>query len=87
MRYEYVTENICAWQINFDLEGNVVKNVEFLGGCDGNVKAVSKLVEGMTVEKLVELLEGNTCGENYTSCADQLVQGVKAAYAEQKAKD
>ena len=62
------------------------RNVSFEGGCHGNLQGNSKLVEGMTVEKLVELLEGNTCGENYTSCADQLVQGVKAAYAEQKAK-
>ncbi len=84
MRYEYMPEYICASQINFDLEGNVVRNVQFIDGCDGNLKAISKLVEGMTVEKLEEILAGNTCETRPTSCADQLVQAVKAAYADQQ---
>lgn len=86
MRYEYTTENTCSKQINFDLEGNVVSNIEFIGGCNGNLKAISKLVNGWTVEKIEEMLAGNTCGTRPTSCADQLVQAVKAAYADQKAK-
>ncbi len=80
MKYEYRTMGTCAKRITFDLEGNIVKNVVFYGGCDGNLKAVSKLVEGRTVEEIVEKLLGNTCGYKKTSCADQLAQAVKAAY-------
>lgn len=86
MHYEYMPENICASQIDFDLEGNIVKNVVFTDGCDGNLKAIAKLVEGMTVEKIVEILSGNTCESRPTSCADQLVQAVKAAYEDQKGR-
>ena len=65
--------------ISFELEGNVVKNVHFLGGCNGNLKAVSKLVDGMTVEEIEAKLKGNTCGPKPTSCADQLCIGLRQA--------
>ena len=79
---QYTTRNVCASMIKFDLEGNVVTNVSFQGGCNGNLKAVSKLVDGMTVEKIEEILKGNTCGMRNTSCADQLAQAVRKAYDE-----
>lgn len=82
MRYEYKTKGVCASMIRFDLEGNVVSNVSFMGGCNGNLKAVSKLVEGMTVEQIEGYLKGNTCGMRSTSCADQLAQAVRKAYEE-----
>lgn len=84
MRCEYKTKGVCASKISFDLEGNVVSNVSFLGGCNGNLKAVSKLVEGMTVEQIEGYLKGNTCGMRNTSCADQLAQAVRTAYDENK---
>ena len=84
MRCEYKTKGVCASKISFDLEGNVVSNVSFLGGCNGNLKAVSKLVEGMTVEQIEGYLKGNTCGMRTTSCADQLAQAVRTAYDENK---
>ena len=84
MRCEYKTKGVCASKISFDLEGNVVSNVSFLGGCNGNFKAVSKLVEGMTVEQIEGYLKGNTCGMRNTSCADQLAQAVRTAYDENK---
>ena len=62
MRYEVRPQNVCARMITFDLEGDVVKNVAFTGGCNGNLKAVSKLVDGMTVEQIEGYLKGNTCG-------------------------
>ncbi len=82
MTYEYKTKGVCANLIRFDLEGNVVKNVAFNGGCNGNLKAVSKLVDGMTVEQIEGYLKGNTCGPRPTSCADQLALAVRAAYEE-----
>lgn len=82
MRCEYKTKGTCASFIKFDLNGNVVTDVSFMGGCNGNLKAVSKLVEGMTVEQIEGYLKGNTCGMRNTSCADQLAQAVRKAYEE-----
>ena len=67
-------------EIRFELDGNVVKNIEFIGGCNGNLKAISKLVDGMTVEQIEDKLAGNTCGPRPTSCADQLAKAVRQAY-------
>ena len=80
MRYNYETENTCAQRISFDLEGNVVKNIEFFGGCNGNLKAIAKLLEGSTVQEIQEKLLGNTCGRRPTSCTDQLAIAVQKAY-------
>lgn len=80
MRYSYKPKGICAWQIDFDIDGNVVKNIEFKGGCNGNLKAISKLLEGQTVEYIETKLKGNTCGMKPTSCADQLAIAVRNAY-------
>lgn len=82
MHYQYKTENTCAQFITFDLEGNVVKNIEFHGGCNGNLKAIAKLLEGSTVEHIENQLRGNTCGRRPTSCADQLAIAVRKAYNE-----
>lgn len=67
-------------EIEFDIDGNVVHNVSFYGGCNGNLKAISKLVDGMTVEQIEAKLRGNTCGRRTTSCADQLAIAVRQAY-------
>lgn len=80
MRYEYKTENTCAQSISFDIEGNVITNIEFYGGCNGNLKAISKLLDGSTVEQIESKLLGNTCGRRPTSCADQLAKAVRTAY-------
>lgn len=85
MRYSYQPRGICAMQINFDLNDNVVSNIEFIGGCNGNLKAISKLVDGWTVEQIEDKLRGNTCGPKPTSCADQLAVAVRAAYNRQNA--
>ncbi len=81
MRYTYKTQNTCSQRIEFDLEGNVVKNVRFLdGGCPGNLQALPRLVEGMTVEEIEKKLGGILCGRRGTSCADQLSKAVREAY-------
>lgn len=69
-------------QISFDLNGDKVSNVDFYGGCNGNLKAISKLVDGMTVDKIEQTLKGNTCGYKKTSCADQFAIAVRSAYNE-----
>lgn len=84
MRYEYQPENVCPVRISFDIEGDVIRNVSFLGGCNGNLKAISKLVDGWTVEKIEQYLKGNECGRKQTSCADQLARAVRRAYDESK---
>ena len=86
MRYTYQTQGVCARAISFDLDGDVVSAVEFHGGCPGNLKAISRLVDGMTVDRIEEYLKGNTCGHKPTSCADQLAIGVRAAYEKQAAE-
>ena len=85
MRYSYKTKMTCSQQINFDIDGNVISNIEFVGGCNDNLKAISKLVDGWTVEKIESYLSGNTCGMRPTSCADQLARAVRAAYDETRA--
>ena len=79
MRYHYPTVIVCSSMISFDLDGNVVSNIQFTGGCNGNLKAISKLVNGWTVEKIEEYLKGNLCGKRGTSCADQLAKAVRKA--------
>ena len=83
MQYKYRTQGVCSQSITFDLEGDVVRNISFFGGCDGNLKAISKLVDGMTVGTIEEILKGNTCGSKNTSCADQLARAVRKAYDEE----
>ena len=82
MRYEYKTENTCSQIISFDIDGNVITNIKFYGGCNGNLKAIAKLLEGATVEEIEEKLLGNTCGRRPTFCTDQLARAVRAAYNE-----
>ena len=90
MRYTYKTEKTCSTEISLDISGDVVTGVSFVGGCHGNLQAVPRLVEGLTVSQITEKLKGIDCRGRGTSCADQLVCAVNAAYeAEQKylAKD
>ena len=84
MRHNMPTEMTCSRMISFDLNDNVVTNIEFMGGCNGNLKAISKLVDGWTVEKIEEYLLGNLCGQRPTSCADQLARAVRKAYEQAK---
>ena len=82
MRYSYKTKNVCATRIDFDLTDGVVSDISFYGGCNGNLKMISKLLEKRRAEDIVSVCEGNSCGGRPTSCADQLAQAVKAALRE-----
>lgn len=78
--YEYLTENTCSQLISLDLDGDIVHNVRFTGGCNGNLKAIPLLIEGWTVSQICEKRSGVICGRRPTSCADQLAKAVTAAY-------
>ena len=84
MRFDYQTQGTCSKTISFEIEGDVVRNVTFLDGCDGNLKAVSTLVDGWTVEEIEAKLSGIICGKRKTSCADQLAKAVRAGYEAQQ---
>ncbi len=84
MNYTYRTNSVCTKEISFQIDGNVITDVQFNGGCNGNLKAISKLIDGWTVEQIEEKLSGNTCGGRPTSCADQLAKAVRLAYEENK---
>ena len=79
MQYEYKTSGTCSQRIYFEIEDGKVKNVEYFGGCNGNLKGISSLVEGMDVDEVITRLEGTTCGMKPTSCPDQLAQALKKA--------
>ena len=78
--YTYKTSGVCSQKIDFDLtdDGKII-NITFLGGCNGNLKAISKLCEGKDAKEIAQILEGNTCGYKQTSCADQLSKAINEA--------
>lgn len=78
--FDYLTEGTCSKVISMDIDGDVVKNIEFLGGCAGNLKTISLLLEGGTVDQIEGKLSGITCGRRPTSCSDQLAKAVRAGY-------
>ncbi len=83
MEHIYQTENTCAKRISFELDGDIVHNVKFLdGGCPGNLQAVPRLVEGMSVSEIEKKLKGINCGFRGTSCADQLTKALRKALDE-----
>lgn len=79
MQFEYRTKGTCSQRIIFEIEDDVLKNVQFLGGCNGNLKGISSLVEGMNVDEVIAKVEGIQCGFKSTSCPDQLAKALKEA--------
>lgn len=84
MTYIYDTHGTCSSKIELELQGNIIKKVHFVNGCSGNSQGVAKLVEGMTVEAVMEKLSGISCNGRYTSCPDQLAKAVEEAYTKSK---
>ena len=82
MIYKYKTKGTCSKEIAFELEDGIIKNVEFTGGCNGNLKGIAKLLPGMKAEDAIARMEGTTCGPRPTSCPDQIAQNLKRALAE-----
>ena len=79
MTFEFKTKGVCSRMIHFDLDGTTVRNVEFTGGCNGNLQGIGALVEGMEVDEVIRRLQGIRCGFKETSCPDQLSQALTAA--------
>ena len=79
MKYTYRTKGTCARSITFDIEDGVVRNVRFEGGCNGNLKGIGAIVDGMKVEDVIDKLSGIRCGFKSTSCPDQLAQALMEA--------
>ncbi len=82
MKYEIKPQGVCPSRIAFDLEGNVVHNVSFTGGCNGNLQAIGRVVEGMTVEQIESHFRGISCSGRGTSCSDQLARAVRRKFEE-----
>ncbi len=86
MEYSYKTRGTCSRRINFELDGNIVHNVSFWGGCNGNLQGIARLVEGMSIEDVIMKLENIKCDNKATSCPDQLAQALKQVKHDQKTK-
>ena len=84
MKYSYIPRGVCSTKLDFEIDGDIVKNVKFSGGCNGNLKAIATLVEGMPVEEVTKKLSGISCGMKSTSCTDQLATALKQAMEEKK---
>lgn len=76
---QYKTKGVCSQMINFEIDDNKVRNVEFIGGCNGNLQGISRLIEGMDVDEAISKIEGIQCGYKNTSCPDQLAEALKKA--------
>ena len=79
MQFEYKTKGTCSQKIFIEIEDGKINSVEFLGGCNGNLKGISSLVKGMEIDEVIQRLEGTTCGMTATSCPDQLATALKEA--------
>lgn len=77
--YQFTPQGVCAQMLQFGLEDGKVHNVQFFGGCNGNLKAISKLVEGMDAEDVIDILKDNDCAGRGTSCADQFAIALEQA--------
>ena len=82
MTYEYRTRGVCAAKITFDINDGIVSNVKFMGGCNGNLKGISSLVDGMKAEDVIKKVKGTRCGLKSTSCPDQLASALEKALSE-----
>lgn len=84
MQFKYIPEGVCSRAMIFEIEGNVIKKLQIIGGCPGNTVGVSKLVVGRTVDEVIEMLKGIPCGMRGTSCPDQVAKALEAYKASQK---
>ncbi|MCI5627535.1 MAG: TIGR03905 family TSCPD domain-containing protein [Porphyromonadaceae bacterium] len=84
MKYQYSTQGTCSYQIDLDVEDGVIKDIQFYGGCDGNLQGICSLVRGMKVEDVLPKIEGIRCGMKTTSCPDQLARALRQVMAAKK---
>ena len=79
---DYKTHGVCSSMIHVELDGDKIKDVDFVGGCNGNLQGISSLVQGMKVEAAIERLSGIKCGSTATSCPDQLAKALREAISQ-----
>lgn len=84
MHYTFYPQGVCSRKIELDVEDGCVHNICYIGGCNGNLKALGALAEGMTVDEVIARLDGITCGDKSTSCSDQLARNLRAALKDAK---
>ena len=77
MKYTYTPHGVCSRQIELEVEDGIVKNLKVIGGCNGNLQGISKLVEGMKVEEVIKRLKGIDCAGKGTSCPDQVAKALE----------
>lgn len=82
MKYTYSPRGVCSAQIDFELDGDIVKNIRFTRGCNGNTQGIAALCEGMKADEIIKRLKGINCGGRGTSCPDQLASALELARAE-----
>ncbi len=80
--YNYTTKGVCSRNVSFEIDNGKVINVSFIGGCDGNLKGISTLVEGMDVNEAITKLKGIRCGGKSTSCPDQLARALESTLSQ-----
>ena len=81
MTYTYKPQGVCSSQIDLDIEDGIIKDVAFVGGCNGNLSGIARLVKDRTAAELISILSGTLCGRKSTSCPDQLAKAIEAALA------
>lgn len=81
MTFSYRPRGVCSQRMDIEIEGGIIRSVAVIGGCDGNLKGISRLLQGMDVDEAISKLEGIRCGYKNTSCPDQLAQALKACKA------
>lgn len=84
MKYTFTPKGVCPTKLDIEIDGEIIKHIKFSGGCDGNLKAIASLVEGMPVDQVADKLSGISCGLKSTSCSDQLSIALKKAAEENR---
>lgn len=84
VKYNYKTSGVCSQNILITVNGDIIEEVQFIGGCPGNLLGIGKLVKGRTIDEVAELLAGISCGGKPSSCPDQLSRALKAISERQK---
>lgn len=77
MRYEYNPKGVCSMKMIFEIDGDIVRSLEIIGGCPGNTVGVSKLIQGKSIEEIIQMLKGIPCGARTTSCPDQIARALE----------
>ena len=81
-KFTFYPEGVCSMMIEIELDGGIIRDVVFTGGCNGNLNGISRLIKGMRAEEVIEKLQGTRCGLNETSCPDQLSKALRLALSE-----